>query len=249
MKTTDSKRRHATAGQSPAFTLIELLVVIAIIAILAGMLLPSLASAKLAGQRMSCIDNLKQLGFSHTMYGQDNNGFFPPRNATNRWPQMLYPYNKNVAILLCPTDAIHKPQSAGDSTNNVADNAPRTYMINGYNDYFFETMDASAFASYMAGTWPQGLRDSKIQFQSDTVIFGEKLPTSPQYYMDLLEIAAGAGNDYTELNQFTHVNGSDYCYADNSARIMRPYTTMGPSISQWCILAAARTNPQYVYHQ
>jgi prepilin-type N-terminal cleavage/methylation domain-containing protein len=57
-----------------AFTLIELLVVIAIIAILAGLLLPTLAHAKMEGQRTYCQNNLHQLVLSWVMYNGDNTG-------------------------------------------------------------------------------------------------------------------------------------------------------------------------------
>jgi prepilin-type N-terminal cleavage/methylation domain-containing protein/prepilin-type processing-associated H-X9-DG protein len=106
-----------------AFTLIELLVVIAIIAILAAILFPVFAQAKLAAKKAADISNVKQIDLSLQMYGNDNDDGLPDVACINSQIETyilaakVMPYVKNFQISKSPAS----PYNTGSVQHAIND--------------------------------------------------------------------------------------------------------------------------------
>jgi prepilin-type processing-associated H-X9-DG protein len=225
------------------------------------MLMPVLARAKEKGKQISCLNNLRQFGIAQNLYSSDYNDQFPHRGGSPqrpvRWPQQMYDsYGHNLKMLLCPSETTTPNTLGTDPINAPADAAPRSYLINGFNDYYSETFgiapsDWFQLESQIVAS-SSTIKEEYILHPSDTVILGEKRATAGDYYMDIFE---NGGNDFTGIVEQTKHNsrgpdsgtgGSNYSMADGSARYIKVPDAFNP-LNLWCNSDADRAANMFSY--
>ncbi len=198
-----------------AFTLIELLVVIAIIAILAAILFPVFAQAKLAAKKTSDLSNTKQEALGILMYTSDHDDYYPKASFWDtssafgnfyKWSSSLcvFPYTKNFDILKSPVDTITiKHNAAYYGMPTTREPHPVSLMPNSITPYYaMFGVDA-----------PMGLMPEGPQFYGG--IAGAVSTTMPPEPSKIIMLASGEFEKYDKIwgcGEWLQ-NEIDWCYS------------------------------------
>ncbi|MDX2066519.1 MAG: prepilin-type N-terminal cleavage/methylation domain-containing protein [Fimbriimonadaceae bacterium] len=192
-----------------AFTLIELLVVIAIIAILAAILFPVFAQAKVAAKKTQTLSNTKQLGLAFLMYANDFEDTFPvfSRDVDNQaggtfalrnmFPGMVDPYIKNgVNVNTGELNAIWADPLTKPFFNNIKNTfAYNVYGLGGFSGACFSidparrataicaSRDPNVWGEFASTQYNSGAVVTSIDRVAETLVLvtGEQLARAPQY--------------------------------------------------------------------
>lgn len=164
------KLEQKSVRKTTGFSLLELLVVIATISTLTAITVSSLGRARTQAQRITCANNLRQLGFCLRMYAVDNSSLYPVERLCGN-PQSalvggLFPeYLTGRDVFYCPSAATVEPYAqsseyggpGGDSVINTDENWRRSYIS--YKYFSIEWRDTRMPLPLRLSEYPHILKD------------------------------------------------------------------------------------------
>jgi prepilin-type N-terminal cleavage/methylation domain-containing protein/prepilin-type processing-associated H-X9-DG protein len=203
-----TQRREKTLNLG--FTLIELLVVIAIIAILAAILFPVFAQAKLAAKKTADLSNMKQTSTGILIYMSDADDLFPlasfdslPFSQANsyRWSstQCIGPYTKNTQMFTTPGDPVNFTLPSAMVLNPVdrkARAANNSYMANAMSTLYFA---AGYFPPTVTAANARGVFGAGPYYTGDLSEVNSASQTSIQNVADVIMFSGGAVQNMGQL--------------------------------------------------
>lgn len=201
------KTNNLQSSRFGNFTLIELLVVIAIIAILAGMLLPALNSARNKARTISCLNIHKQLGTAISFYIDANDGYIPGSYIADNihgsyWSNKLLTGNYTTPnMFICPAMAEDVPGILANlKADALSGNAKYTYIGLG-----------TGSINHRGATGYEGLKTSQLKKPSEVVLIADTYykgyPTYGNYCVGAAEYTGFLSSRHSEMANIGLVDG------------------------------------------